>query len=67
MPWTKTLKLAGLVILAGVFLAGCQKEKEAPQQQAAAPTVEKVSWKMQSAFGSKLPHLGTSGPRFTDD
>jgi len=24
----------------------------------------KVRWKMQSAFGSKLPHLGTSGVRF---
>jgi TRAP-type mannitol/chloroaromatic compound transport system substrate-binding protein len=25
---------------------------------------EKVRWKMQSAFGSQLPHLGTSGVRF---
>jgi TRAP-type mannitol/chloroaromatic compound transport system substrate-binding protein len=27
----------------------------------------KVRWKMQSAFGSKLPHLGTSAVRFVDD
>jgi TRAP-type mannitol/chloroaromatic compound transport system substrate-binding protein len=26
---------------------------------------KRVKWKMQSAFGSSLPHLGTSGPRFT--
>ena len=26
---------------------------------------KRVKWKMQSAFGSTLPHLGTSGPRFT--
>ena len=25
---------------------------------------EKVRWKMQSAFGSQLPHLGTSAVRF---
>ena len=25
----------------------------------------RVKWKMQSAFGSKLPHLGTSGIRFS--
>ena len=25
---------------------------------------DKVRWKMQSAFGSQLPHLGTSGVRF---
>jgi len=26
---------------------------------------KRVKWKMQSAFGSSLPHLGTSGVRFT--
>lgn len=26
---------------------------------------KRVRWKMQSAFGSNLPHLGDSGPRFT--
>ena len=28
---------------------------------------KKVRWKMQSTWGSKLPHLGTSGPRFSND
>jgi len=27
---------------------------------------ERVNWKMQSAFASSLPHLGTSGVRFTE-
>jgi TRAP-type mannitol/chloroaromatic compound transport system substrate-binding protein len=34
------------------------------------PTAEaqrRVSWKMASAFGSKLPHLGTSGVRFSEN
>ena len=28
---------------------------------------EKVRWKMQSAFGGALPHLGPSGIRFSKD
>ena len=35
-----------------------------------APPAEaqrKVQWKMASAFGSKLPHLGTSATRFADN
>jgi TRAP-type mannitol/chloroaromatic compound transport system substrate-binding protein len=28
---------------------------------------KKVSWKMQSTFGSTLPHLGTSGVRFANN
>jgi TRAP-type mannitol/chloroaromatic compound transport system substrate-binding protein len=28
---------------------------------------ERVRWKMQSAFGSQLPHLGTAGIRFVDN
>ena len=28
---------------------------------------KKVRWKMQSTWGSKLPHLGTSAPRFVND
>ncbi|MCK5363728.1 MAG: hypothetical protein KAR22_12200, partial [Gammaproteobacteria bacterium] len=28
---------------------------------------ERVKWKMQSAYGSQLVHLGTSGVRFTKD
>jgi TRAP-type mannitol/chloroaromatic compound transport system substrate-binding protein len=30
-----------------------------------AEAQERVHWKMQSAFGSQLAHLGTSGVRFT--
>jgi TRAP-type mannitol/chloroaromatic compound transport system substrate-binding protein len=32
-----------------------------------AEAQRKVSWKMASAFGSKLPHLGTSAIRFTEN
>ena len=28
---------------------------------------DRVRWKMASAFGSQLPHLGTSGVRFSKD
>ncbi|MCZ6842806.1 MAG: TRAP transporter substrate-binding protein [SAR324 cluster bacterium] len=30
-------------------------------------SAQKVRWKMQSTFGSKLPHLGTSGFRFVEN
>ena len=33
----------------------------------AANHQERVRWKMQSAFGSQLPHLGPSGVRFSKD
>jgi TRAP-type mannitol/chloroaromatic compound transport system substrate-binding protein len=32
-----------------------------------AEAQKKVQWKMASAFGSKLPHLGTSGVRFSEN
>ena len=32
-----------------------------------ATAQEKIRWKMQSAFGSSLTHLGTSGVRFSKD
>ncbi len=32
-----------------------------------AEAQKKVTWKMASAFGSKLPHLGTSATRFADN
>src|SRR5688500_3279967 len=32
-----------------------------------AEAQRKVTWKMASAFGSKLPHLGTSATRFADN
>ena len=28
---------------------------------------DKIRWKMQSAFGSQLPHLGPPGQRFSKD
>ena len=46
---------------AAVGLAFGQVHAQAP---AAMP---KVSWKMQSAFASSLPHLGPSGVRFSKD
>ena len=33
----------------------------------AANAQERVRWKMPSAFGSQLPHLGPSGVRFSKD
>jgi TRAP-type mannitol/chloroaromatic compound transport system substrate-binding protein len=32
-----------------------------------ATAQKRVRWKMQSAWGSKLPHLGTSAPRFVQN
>ena len=46
----------GLVALSAMGLAFVSAD-------ASAQT--KVRWKMQSAFGGSLPHLGTSGVRFS--
>src|SRR5688572_29295003 len=35
--------------------------------QAQAQQMPRVNWKMQSAFGSNLPHLGPPGQRFEKD
>ena len=32
-----------------------------------AEAQKRVTWKMASAFGGKLPHIGTSGPRFSEN
>ncbi len=32
-----------------------------------AASQDRVRWKMQSAFGSQLPHLGPPGQRFSKD
>ena len=32
-----------------------------------ADAQDRVRWKMQSAFGSQLPHLGTAGVRFVEN
>jgi TRAP-type mannitol/chloroaromatic compound transport system substrate-binding protein len=55
----KMLSILGVGLVAGAILAS-----------SLTPTAEaqrRVSWKMASAFGSKLPHLGTSALRFTDN
>ena len=58
MKLLKTLKyLSMLAFVAGVAVT----------LSASADAQRKVRWKMQSAFGSKLPHLGTSGVRFSDN
>lgn len=51
---TKLLKLAAVAAIAAFASLGLTNQAEA----------QRVKWKMQSAFGSTLPHLGTSGVRF---
>ena len=46
------MSLSALTLIVGMTSANAQ---------------ERVRWKMQSAFGSSLPHLGTSGVRFSKD
>ncbi len=56
MSMSKFLRTAATVGLAvGVALAFASS----------AEAQKRIKWKMQSAFGSKLPHIGTSGVRFT--
>jgi TRAP-type mannitol/chloroaromatic compound transport system substrate-binding protein len=51
----KTFLSIGVAVgVAGALLAGMSAPADA----------KKVRWKMQSTFGSSLPHLGTSGARF---
>ncbi|MEL0021566.1 MAG: hypothetical protein VW709_17010, partial [Rickettsiales bacterium] len=52
----KSILSMGLALgLAGGLVLGTSADADA----------KKVRWKMQSTFGSKLPHLGTSGVRFS--
>src|SRR5688572_25205166 len=57
--WTKTA-LLGASALCVAALSFAATITEATGQ-------ERVRWKMQSAFGSQLPHLGASGVRFSKD
>ena len=58
----------GIVGLLAFALGACtEKAGGGAKQDAAVSAQEKVIWKMQSAFGSKLPHLGPSATRFVDD
>jgi TRAP-type mannitol/chloroaromatic compound transport system substrate-binding protein len=64
MQLTRSLKFLtvfGLAIAVGVA-AGMALSWSQP-----AEAQKRVSWKMASAFGSKLPHLGTSGTRFSEN
>jgi TRAP-type mannitol/chloroaromatic compound transport system substrate-binding protein len=58
MSFTKTCRLLGAT--AAVALLAIVLSTPAEAQRT-------VRWKMQSAFGSKLPHLGTSGARFVEN
>ena len=54
----KSILSIGLALgLAGGLVLGTSADADA----------KKVRWKMQSTFGSKLPHLGTSGVRFSQN
>jgi TRAP-type mannitol/chloroaromatic compound transport system substrate-binding protein len=58
MRFSKLIRLLGAaVIVGGVTLA----------LSVPAQAQRTVRWKMQSAFGSKLPHLGTSAVRFAEN
>jgi TRAP-type mannitol/chloroaromatic compound transport system substrate-binding protein len=57
--WIKGL-IVLVVVLAGVAYLASTLTTPAEAQK-------KVTWKMPSAFGSKLPHLGTSATRFADN
>ena len=49
------------VLLAGLTLAVVTTASTTADAQ------KRVRWKMQSAFGSSLPHLGTSALRFSEN
>jgi len=53
----KTLRLALAAAVAGALATSAAFAQQLPR----------VSWKMQSAFGSQLPHLGPPGQRFEKD
>ncbi|MEZ5855335.1 MAG: hypothetical protein R3D67_11580 [Hyphomicrobiaceae bacterium] len=55
------MKLSGLIAVATVGLAAIGLSTSGAMAQ------KRVKWKMQSAFGSNLPHLGPSATRFIDD
>jgi TRAP-type mannitol/chloroaromatic compound transport system substrate-binding protein len=57
--WLKPLTLAAATIVGVAVIAS--------SLYAPAEAQRKVRWKMQSAFGSKLPHLGTSATRFVEN
>ena len=58
MSFLRILKMAAVFAMAGGMVFALASEADAQK---------KVRWKMQSAFGSKLIHLGPSATRFVDD
>ena len=56
------MKITDLFKPALMIVAGLALTVAAPGQADA----QKVKWKMQSAFGGKLAHLGPSGIRFAE-
>ncbi|HEU5320311.1 MAG TPA: C4-dicarboxylate ABC transporter, partial [Methylomirabilota bacterium] len=58
-PLLKALSVLGFTAVAGALIASSLSSPAEAQR--------KVVWKMASAFGSKLPHLGTSAVRFADN
>lgn len=51
-----TLMTSMVAVAAGLAFASAQAQQPA-----------KVNWRMQSAYGGQIAHLGTSGPRFVKD
>jgi TRAP-type mannitol/chloroaromatic compound transport system substrate-binding protein len=62
MRLPRVLKLLALLLVAVAGLALLVSSLTRP-----AEAQRRVIWKMASAFGSKLPHLGTSAVRFTEN
>jgi len=65
MKLLKVLQLAAVVAALSLVFVGCTKKEG--EEGGGGATLPKVTWKMQSAWGSKLPHLGTSGVRFSEN
>jgi TRAP-type mannitol/chloroaromatic compound transport system substrate-binding protein len=56
----KTFTALAVALVGAAYLGSALTAPPAEAQR-------KVQWKMPSAFGSKLPHLGTSATRFVDN
>jgi TRAP-type mannitol/chloroaromatic compound transport system substrate-binding protein len=55
---TKIVKTLAFAVIAGAVALGAATDASAQKR---------VKWKMQSAFGSNISHLGTSGLRFSEN
>jgi TRAP-type mannitol/chloroaromatic compound transport system substrate-binding protein len=59
---TRVLTTIAVACVIAFTMAGCKRDEAGKGATSDAKGV--VRWKMPSAFGSKLPHLGTSAVRF---